>query len=100
MSTKTKAFIIKKATLAIIFIICLITLNVFIRSIEPVLTNEMAMGQMAINNEEYVAWNLYNNLRPILIGVYYIGCAATGGFIGWNLVTTIKKIKEDNEGEN
>ena len=100
MSSKTKAFIIKKVTLAIIFIICLIALNVFVRSIEPVITNEMAMGQMAINNEEYVAWNLYNNLRPILIGIYYIGSAATGGFIGWNLATIIKKIKEDNKGEN
>ena len=97
MKLENKIFIIKKVSIAIIGLIALICLYAAIVSIEPVLTNEITMGQMETSNEGFVAWNMYNNLRPILIGIYCLGCAGWGWFAGTNTFKIIKRIKTEEK---
>ena len=97
MRLKYKTFIIKRVSIAIIGLIALICLNALIVSIEPVFANEIAIGQMETSNEGFVAWNMYNNLRPILIGIYYLGCAGWGWFVGTSNFKVIKRIKTEEK---
>jgi hypothetical protein len=95
LKLENKIFIIKRGYIAFIGLIALICLNALIVSIEPVFANEIAMGQMETSNEGFVAWSMYNNLRPILIGIYYLGCAGWGWFVGTSTFKAIKRIKTE-----
>lgn len=93
----TKRFI-KKTAIKIIVLIMFIAIALAIfDAIQPVMTNEIAMGQMQTDNAPYVTWELYNNLIPIVGLVFTI---VVGGII-FNIGSGIYKfIKMKNKENN
>ena len=94
MSTKT--FIIKLTIkiliYAIISVIALSLLNT------PIITNELALGQMENSNELYLLMETSNKLKPFIAVIYGF---ITGYFIG-SIIYNIYKfiITKNNKGEN
>ena len=85
----TMRFIIKIIIFASISIIALI-----LSSANPIITNEMAMGQMENSNELYLAMDMYNNIKPIISIIY--GCIATW-FVGTTVYDIYKFIKTETK---
>jgi len=92
----TKSFIIKTVTKIIIYaIISTIALSILE---SPIITNEIAMGQMENSNELYMLMEAYNRLRHFISIIY--GCI-TALFAGTIIGDTYKFLKTKiNKGEN
>lgn len=91
-----KKFIIKNTIKVIVFIIISTIAMTLLQS--PVISNEIAMGQMQNDNTLFMLMETYNNLRPIVSLIY--GCivvwfAATVGLDIYKFIKT--KIKGENE---
>lgn len=92
----TKRFIIKTATKIIIYaIISTIALSLLTN---PVITNELALGQMENSNELYLLMETYNKVRPFISIIYGL---ITALFAVTTIGDTYKFIKtKKNKGEN
>ena len=62
-------------------------------SANPIITNEMAMGQMENSNELYMVMETYNRVKPIISFIY--GCIATW-FVGTTIYDIYKLITKEN----
>lgn len=91
-----KKFIIKTVVKIIIFaIISTIALSLLT---SPVITNELALGQMENSNELYMLMETYNKIRPFIEIIYGF---VTALFAGTIIGDTYKFIKtKTNKGEN
>lgn len=49
----------------VVFTTFMFTVSTIMSFISPVISNQLAMGQMQNSNEAFVTWNVYNNLKPI-----------------------------------
>lgn len=67
--TPTK-FIIKMATKIIMFSFLMIAAAAIMSSLSPVVSNEIALGQMQNSNETFVFMNAYNTVRPVISVVF------------------------------
>lgn len=67
--TPTK-FIFKMATRIIAFAFLMIIVSAVIQSLSPVVSNEIALGQMQNSDEAFVLMNAYNKVRPIISAVF------------------------------
>ena len=92
----TKRFIIKITTKIIIYaIISTIALSLLTN---PIITNDLALGQMENSNELYLLMETYNKVKPFISIIY--GCI-TALFAGTTIHDTYKFIKtKKNKGEN
>jgi hypothetical protein len=92
----TKKFIIKTAIKIIIYaIISTIALSLLT---SPIITNELALGQMEHSNELYLLMETYNKVRPFISIIYGF---ITVLFAGTTICDTYKLIKtKTNKGEN
>lgn len=92
----TKKFIIK--TTIKIFIYAIITTIAFSFLTGPIITNELAMGQMENSDELYLLMESYNKIKPIISVIY--------GFItvmfAWSITDNTYKFiqSKKNKGEN
>lgn len=94
MSTKT--FIIK-TTIKILIYAIISTIALSLLS-TPIITNELALGQMENSNELYLLMETYNKVRPFISIIY--GCI-TALFVGTTIRDIYKFIKtKKNKGEN
>ena len=88
----TARFTIRFLTRIIIFtVISIIALTLL--SASPIITNEMAMGQMENSNELYMVMEIYNRVKPIISIIY--GCIATW-FVGTTIYDIYKLITKEN----
>lgn len=92
----TKKFIIKTTLKILIYaIISTIALSLLTN---PIITNELALGQMENSNELYLLMETYNRLRPFISIIYGL---ITAWFAGTTIYDTYKFIKtKTNKGEN
>lgn len=67
----TKQFITSLIIKIIIFIIISTALFAILDACAPVITNDVALGQLENDDVSYIAWNLYNTLRTTIEIIYY-----------------------------
>ena len=92
----TKKFIIKTTIKVIAYAI--ISTIVFSLLTNPVINNELAMGQMQNSNELYLLMETYNKLKPFVSIIYGFIAAV---FAGTTISDTYKFFKNKyNKGEN
>ncbi len=92
----TTKFIIKVAMKILIYaIISTIALSLLTN---PIINNELALGQMENSNELYLLMETYNKVRPFISIIYGL---ITAFFAGTVIHDTYKFIKtKTNKGEN
>jgi hypothetical protein len=94
----TKKFIIK--TVVMIFAFAIISTIAITLLQSPIITNEIALGQMQNDNVAFLIMDNYNKLVPFISIVY--GCI-TLGFVGriaydtYKFIIQKKKEKKENE---
>ena len=92
----TKRFIIKTVIQIIIYAI-ISTIALSLLTI-PIITNELALGQMENSNELYLLMETYNKVRTFISVIYGF---VTMLFAGTTICDTYKFIKTKiNKGEN
>ena len=91
-----KKFVIKVAIKVVVYaIISTIALSLLTN---PIISNELALGQMQNSNELYLLWETYNKVRPFISIIYGL---ITALFAGTVIHDTYKFIKtKTNKGEN
>ena len=67
----TKQFITSLVIKIIIFVIISTALFVILDACIPVMTNDIALGQLENDDMSYITWELYNKLRTIIEIIYY-----------------------------
>jgi hypothetical protein len=92
----TKKFIVKTSIKIIVYaIISTIALSLLTN---PVITNDLAMGQMQNSNELYLLMETHNKVKPFISIIYGL---ITALFAGTTICDTYKFIKtKKNKGEN
>lgn len=92
----TKKFIIRTVVKVLIYaIISTIALSLLTN---PVINNELALGQMENSNELYLLMETYNKVKPFVSIVYGL---ITAWFAGDTIYDTYKFMKtKKNKGEN
>jgi hypothetical protein len=91
----TKKFIIK--TVVMIFVFAIISTIAMTLLQSPIITNEIALGQMQNDNTAFVIMDNYNKILPIITSAY--GCI-TLGFVGKIAYDTYKFIKQKTKENN
>ena len=92
----TKKFVIRTAIKIVIYaIISTIALSLLTT---PIITNELALGQMENSNELYLLMETYNRVRPFVSAIYSLITV----FFAWTVVEDIYKFikTKKNKGEN
>ena len=92
----TKKFIVKTAIKVIIYaIISTVALSLLT---SPIITNELAIGQMQNSNELYMLMETYNEVKHFISIIYGL---ITAFFVGTTVYDIYKFIKtKTNKGEN
>jgi hypothetical protein len=91
----TKRFITKTITKVIIFAIVSIIAMTFLES--PIISNQVALGQMENSNELFMLMETYNKIRPIISVIYSCIVIWFIGTVGYDIYKFIKtKTKEKN----
>lgn len=94
-----KKFITKTAVKIVIFAVILILVTSLLQSISPIMSNQIALGQMQNSDEAFVFMNTYNKIRPIAnIGLTVIG-VLFAGTIARDTYKFIKSFENNNEKE-
>lgn len=92
----TKKFIIK--TIIKVLIYAIVSTIAFNLLSSPIITNELALGQMQNSNSLYLLWDTYNKVKPFISIVYGF---ITGVFVVTTIYDAYKFIKnKKNKGEN
>ena len=91
-----KKFIIKNAIKIVAFTIFSIIIFSVMSAIAPVITNDIALGQMSNDDVSYIAWEAYNKTKQIVDIVYDCIVVVLIGSIG---VDTYKLIKTKEKEE-
>lgn len=66
----TKQFVKKTVRRTLIFAFIMIVVTAIGQSVSPMITNELALGQMQNSNETFVLMNTYNKIKPIFSALY------------------------------
>jgi hypothetical protein len=92
----TKKFIIKIAIKVIVYAI--LSTIAFSLLTNPVITNDLALGQMENSNELYLLMDTHNKIKPFVSIIYGL---ITALFAGTTIHDTYKFIKtKKSKGEN
>lgn len=94
----TKKFAIRTAIKSVVFVALSTIVLTLVRS--PVITNNIALGQMENSDVLYMLWETYNKMRPVVNGIYSLIVIWFVGTVGYDVYKFIKqKIKEKKENE-
>lgn len=93
-------FVKKMATRVIIFVFVMIVLSSIAYSFAPVISNEIALGQMENSNDAFVMMNMYNTVQPISTLVYTIVIIWFTYTFVRDIYKFVKSINTENEKEN
>lgn len=78
----------------VIFVVLVVVFTSIDRSVNVVISNELALTQMRNSNEMYIFVDTYNRLRPIL-GLIYAGMViGIAGTLTYDIFKLVKNIKE------
>ena len=96
----TKQFITSLVIKILIFMIVSTAVFVILDACAPVITNNVALGQLENDDASYVIWEVYNRARQLITILYYgvvVCCCASWGYSIYNFVKTKNNniIKED-----
>lgn len=92
----TRKYVFKLIVKLFIFtIISVITFNYLLTS--PIISNELALGQMTNSNEMYVLAQAYDKAESIILIIY---SCITAFLTGTTIYDTYKFISTKNKGEN
>lgn len=92
----TQKYVFKLITKVFIFaIISIIVFNYLLAS--PIISNELALGQMTNGNEMYVLAQAYDKAESIILIIYSCTAALLAGT---TIYDTYKFISTKNKGEN
>ena len=96
----TKRFVIKTVVMLLIFAIISTVVLTFLNS--GILTNEIALGQMKNDNTEYLIWQEYQALIPIIYAVYSLITLGIIGKVSYDtyIFIKIKKLKKQEKETN
>ena len=93
-----KKFVFKTTVKTIVFVVLSTIALSLLQS--PVISNNIALGQMENSDELYVLWETYNKVRPIVSVIYGLLVLWFVGTVGYDVYKFIKqKIKEKKENE-
>jgi hypothetical protein len=93
-----KKFIIKTAVKTVVFAVLSTIALSLLQS--PVISNNIALGQMENSDVLYVLWDTYNKIRPIVTVIYSLIVLWFVGTVGYDVYKFItQKIKEKKENE-
>lgn len=95
----TAKFIRKTAVKVIIFACVMLIVTAVLNSLSPIVSNNLALGQMENSDEMYILMNTYNNIKSIGNTVIVGICLLFAGNIIRNSYKFYKNIKEKNENE-
>ena len=95
-----KKFITKTAIKIVIFVVVMILVAGLLHSISPIMTNQIALGQMQNSDEAFVFMNTYNNVKPVANLVLTLVCVWFGYTIIHDVYKFIKNISNIEKGEN
>ena len=87
----TKRFLIKITTKVILFIAISIIAFTILKS--PVITNEIALGQMTNSNDLFFTLDLFNKLKPVVNVAYGAITLFFVGSTGFNIYNFFKEKK-------
>lgn len=99
-----RRFILK--TVIRLFIMVVVIAAVFMITQTPVITNNIAMGQMENSNDWFVVMTMYQRFANIADIIGIVSTVVTLGFIGWDGYKLAKTLKSEsatdtkNEKEN
>ena len=101
MKDLTKKFISKTIIKMIIFAILMSVILFIAQSVSPIVSNNLALGQMQNSDEAFVVMNTYNKARPIfntimvgICGLFTVAIAKdTYKFV--KIIKTAEKEKEN-----
>ena len=94
----TKKFIIKTVAKIIIFAIVSIIALTLLQS--PIISNEIALGQMENSNELFLLMETYNKIRPFIVVIYSCIVLWFTGTVGYDTYKFIQtKLKEKTKDE-
>lgn len=99
-----RGFVIK--TLMRLFIMIVVVAAVFMITQTPIITNNIAMGQMENSNDWFVAMTVYQRFANVVDIFGIVSAVVTLGFIGWDGYKLAKTLKSKpttdtkNEKEN
>ena len=101
----TKQFIKKTIRKIVIFAFFMIVITSIFQSMSPIVSNEIALGQMQNSNEAFVLMETFNKIRPIRTAVYtgiIVWFVYTIGRDIYKFAKTIKETETNviNEKEN
>ena len=88
---RTKRFLIRIAAKVIFFVAISIVAFTILKS--PVITNEIALGQITNSNDLFLAYDLYNKLSPVVTLVYGLIALFFVGSTGFNVYKFFKEKK-------
>lgn len=84
-----------------LFIMIVILITVFMITQTPVITNNVAIGQMENSNDWFVAMAMYQKFANVAGLFGTVNVVVTLGFIGWDVYKLAKTLKsEPTETEN
>lgn len=93
-----KKFVFKTTVKTIVFVVLSTIALSLLQS--PVISNNIALGQMENSDALYVLWETYNKVRPIVSVIYGLLVLWFVGTVGYDVYKFIKqKIKEKKENE-
>ena len=93
-----KKFVIKTTAKTIVFAVLSTIALSLLQS--PVISNNIALGQMENSDALYMLWETYNKIRPIIGVIYGLIVLWFVGTVGCDVYKFIKqKIKEKKENE-
>lgn len=91
-----KSLLVKVIVKVIILAIILTMAGTLLNT--PILTNEVAMGQMESDNVSYMIWEQYAALRPVVSSISAVAGGLCFLWVGADIVKyTKEKIKENEE---
>lgn len=101
MNELKQKFISKTAIKIVIFAFLMTVILFIAQSVSPIVSNNLALGQMQNSDEAFVIMNTYNKFRPIfnytMVGI----CVLFVISIVKDVIKFIKNIKDiENEKEN
>lgn len=101
MNELKQKFISKTAIKIVIFAFLMTIILFIVQSVSPIVSNNLALGQMQNSDEAFVVMNTYNKLRPIfnytMVGI----CILFVISIIKDAIKFTKNIKDiENEKEN
>ena len=88
---RTKRFLIQIVAKVIFFVAISIVAFTVLKS--PVITNEIALGQMTNSNDLFLTYDLYNKLSPVITVVYSVITLFFVGSTGFDIYKFFKEKK-------